>query len=157
MPKSAAVVAAQAKGDTEMSRQIRGTVNTVELIGWLGDAPEQRTFSSGTKVCSFTVATKRIGGRAEGGERQIETDWTTVEAWEKLAELCGNALHKGSRVRVIGNLQTQSWEDKKTGERRFKLVVRADDVLFLDAKPETQQATEDVHEEAEAVMEELPF
>jgi single-strand DNA-binding protein len=155
MPKSAAAVAVQAEGSNEMSRQIRGTVNTVELIGWLGDAPEQRIFSSGTKVCSFTVATKRIGSRAEDGERQIETDWTTVEAWEKLAELCGGALHKGSRVRVSGSLHTRSWEDKESGGRRYRTVVRATEVLFLDARPgqpESAEASEPVDD-----GEEVPF
>ena len=136
---------------------IKGTVNRVELIGWLGMDPEQRFLASGAAVCSFRVATKRYTGRVESGERAVETDWLPVEAWDRLAELCGKYLHKGSRVRVIGNLQTQSWEDKKTGERRFKVVVRADEVLFLDAKPETQQAAEDAQEQAELVMEELPF
>lgn len=138
-----------------MSRQIRGTVNTVELIGWLGDAPEQRIFSSGAKVCSFTVATKRFGGRSEGGDRQIETDWTTVEAWERLAELCGNALQRGSRVRVSGSLHSRSWDDKESGQRRYRTVVRADEVLFLDARPgqaESAEASEPAEE-----SEEVPF
>ena len=51
-------------------------------------------------------------GRNEAGERTFETDWTTVEAWEKLAEQCARFIHKGSRVRVVGSLQTQSWEDR---------------------------------------------
>jgi single-strand DNA-binding protein len=121
---------------------VRGTLNRVELIGWLGDAPEQRVFSSGSKVCNFSVATKRIGGRGEGGERQIETDWTPIEVWEKLAEQCAAALHKGSRVRVSGCLRTQSWEDKDSGQRRYKTFVRADEVMFLDARPAGEAETE---------------
>ena len=117
-------------------RQVRGTVNRIQLIGWLGDAPEQRSFSSGTKVCSFRVATKRWAGRTEQGERQVETDWTAVEAWEKLAEQCNTALHKGSRVMVSGSLLNRSWDDKESGQRRYRTVVRADEVMFLDARPE---------------------
>ena len=135
-------------------RQVRGTVNRVELIGWLGDAPEQRIFASGTKVCSFRIATKRVAGKSESGERQFETDWTTVEAWEKLADQCAGSLHKGSRVRVSGSLHTRSWEDAASGQRRYRTVVRADEVLFLDAR----QDGGDV-EAAEAVeeAEEVPF
>ena len=76
----------------------------MELVGWIGAEPEQRFTPSGTAVCNFRVATNRFGGRNEAGERIVEAEWTTVEAWEKLAEQCGRFLHKGSRVRVIGRL-----------------------------------------------------
>ena len=138
--------------------QVRGTVNKVELIGWLGETPEQRIFSSGAKVCSFTLATKRYLARNADGDRPVETDWTTVEAWERLAEQCGGALHKGSRVRVSGSLRTRSWEDKESGTRRYRTVVRADAVLFLDARPE-DSADEGVDELIEVVeeSEDLPM
>lgn len=133
-------------------KQVRGTVNRVELIGWVGGEPEQRFVSSGASVCSFRVATKRLGSRDESGERAVQTDWIPVEAWERLAEQCGRFLHKGSRIRVIGSLQTQSWDDRETGQRRFKTLVRADEVLFLSQKSEEQ--AEPVAEVAE---EDLPF
>jgi single-strand DNA-binding protein len=135
---------------------IRGTVNRVELIGWIGDAPEQRIFASGSKVSSFRIATKRFGSRNEQNERQIETDWTTVEAWERLSDLCGNALHKGSRVFVSGSLHTRSWEDKENGHRRYRTVVRADEILFLDSRPEAESDTADESATAEE-GEEVPF
>lgn len=130
-------------------RQIRGTVNRVELIGWTGDAPEQRLLASGTAVVSFSVATKRPGAQNEAGERTFETDWTNVEAWERVAASCARYLHKGSRVRVIGTLQTRSWEDKETGQRRWKTVVRAQEVLFLDAKQESGESVAADAEEGE--------
>lgn len=136
---------------------IKGTTNRVELIGWLGMDPEQRFLPSGVAVCNFRVATKRYAGRMESGERIVETDWLPVEVWERQAELCGQFLHKGSRVRVVGHLETQSWEDKKTGERRFKLLVRAEDVLFLDAKSEAQQAAEAAADLSQETVEDLPF
>ncbi|MBC8162297.1 MAG: single-stranded DNA-binding protein [Roseiflexaceae bacterium] len=137
--------------------QVKGTVNRIELIGWLGMDPELRFVPSGVAVCSFRVATKRYVGRTDAGERIVETDWLPVEVWDRTAELCGQYLHKGSRVRVAGHLESQSWEDKKTGERRFKLLVRAEDVLFLDAKAETQQPTDAVEDAREEVAEDLPF
>ena len=136
--------------------QVKGTVNRVELVGWIGAEPEQRFLPSGTAVCTFRVATKRPAGRTESGERMFETDWTIVEAWDKLAEQCGRFLHKGSRVRVIGSLHTQSWEDRESGQKRFKTIVRADEVLFLDARERGQDEAE-VVEEAPEVAEALPF
>ena len=95
----------------------------------------------------------RPAGRNEAGERIVEAEWTTVEAWEKLAEQCGRFIHKGSRVRVTGSLHTQSWEDRETGQKRYKTVVRAEDVLFLGPRQDTQDAAETVEE----TVEDLPF
>jgi single-strand DNA-binding protein len=138
--------------------QVKGTVNHVELIGWLGGDPEQRFLPSGVSVCSFRVATKRYSGRNEAGERTVETDWTPVEVWDRLAEQCASMLHKGSRVRVIGGLITQSWEDRETKQRRYKTFVRAESVLFLDARAEAQQVDEETTEASVAeLVEDLPF
>ena len=142
---------------TRAMNQVKGTVNRVEMIGWLGMDPEMRFIPSGVAVCSFRVATKRAVGRMDSGERIIETEWLPVEVWDRTAELCGKYLHKGSRVRIVGHLENQSWDDKKTGERRSKLVVRANDVLFLDAKPEAQHDAEVIEEAAEQMVEDLPF
>lgn len=135
-------------------RQVRGTVNSVELIGWIGDAPEQRVFASGAKVCTFNVATKHWGARSETGDRGIETDWTPVEAWEKLSEQAMRFLHKGSRVRVIGSMRTQSWEDRESGQRRYKTFVRANEILFLDNRSDSNG--QDLPEAVEET-EEVPF
>ncbi|HEX9372021.1 MAG TPA: single-stranded DNA-binding protein [Roseiflexaceae bacterium] len=132
---------------------IKGTLNRVELIGWVGAEPEQRFLPSGTAVCNFNIATKRWAGRGDDGTRTVETDWTPIEAWEKLAETCGRYLHKGRRIRITGSLHTRSWEDRETGQKRSKTVVRAEEILFLDARPEQE-------DEAEAVAvaaEDLPF
>ena len=136
-------------------KQIKGTVNQVELIGYVGADPEQRILPSSVQVCNFKVATKRWAGRSDDGERAVETDWTPVEAWEKLAETCAHYIHKGSRVRIIGSLHTRSWEDRESGQKRFKTIVRAEEVLFLDAREREQdEADEAVVEEA---VDELPF
>lgn len=121
-----------------MSAQVKGTVNRVELIGWLGSDPSQRLLATGVSVCDFDVATKRMGARSEQGERSVETEWTTIETWETLGDLCQERLHKGSRVRVTGMLRTRTWEDKETGQRRSRTTVRADEVLFLDAYNERE-------------------
>jgi single-strand DNA-binding protein len=130
--------------------QFQGTANNVEIIGWLGADPEQRFIPSGAAVTSFSVATKRPSH--SGGEPK--TEWIPVEAWERLAELIARHLHKGSRVRVVGLLTTRSWEDRETGQRRSRMVVRAENVLFLDAR---QPLDEDKAEEAMETLKDLPF
>jgi single-strand DNA-binding protein len=139
--------------------QVKGTVNSVELLGWLGADPELRFLANGAAVCRLNIATKRYGGQDAAGNREFETDWNNVEAWNKLAELCNTYLHKGSRVRISGTLRTDAWTDKATNQPRFRTYVRADDVLFLDARPglpsEAVAATEDA--EAPAEGEEVPF
>ena len=141
-------------GPREECRYGSGTRN-VESCGIdrvAGRRSEQRVFASGSKVCNFTIATKRMGSRSENGDRQIETDWTPIEVWEKLADLCTNSLHKGSRVRVSGSLRTQSWEDRDSGQRRYKTFVRADEVMFLDARQSGEAEAETSEDE-----EEVPF
>jgi single-strand DNA-binding protein len=130
--------------------QVQGTVNRVELIGWLGNDPEHRFLSTGSAICSFNLATKRYSGRTDNGERAVETEWVPVEAWEKLADLCSRSLNKGSRVRVVGSIQTRSWEDRATGQRRYKTVVRADDILFLDQRADAAPIPEEQLELIEA-------
>jgi single-strand DNA-binding protein len=129
--------------------QYRGTVNSFEAIGWLGNDPELRYTPSGAAVANFGVATKRPSHT--DGEK---TEWIPVECWEQLAEVIARHLHKGSRVRVVGLLTTRSWEDRESGHRRSKMVIRAEDVLFLDARQPL------VQNEAEAtieIAEDLPF
>lgn len=113
-------------------RSVRGTLNSVELIGRLGADPELRTLSTNAAVCRFNLATNRYGSPDEQGNRTYETEWVTVEAWNKLAEICTSYMHKGRRVRVAGSLRTDSWTDKESGQPRYRTYVRAYQVMFLD-------------------------
>jgi single-strand DNA-binding protein len=137
--------------------QVKGTINTVELLGWLGADPELRMIPTGVPVCRFSVATRRFGGQDQAGRREIETDWTNVEAWDKLAELCNSYLHRGSRVLVTGALRTDSWTDKATNTPRSRTFVRAEQVLFLDAKPGVPAEAIAADADEAPVGEEVPF
>ena len=130
---------------------VKGTMNNVELIGRLGAEPEMRFLSSGAAVCRFSLATNRAAGQDEQGARVYETDWTQIEAWEHLVELCNTYLHKGRRVMVIGSLRTDSWTDKESGQTRYKTFVRAREVMFLDPRSYQADAPAEVSEE------EVPF
>jgi single-strand DNA-binding protein len=126
-------------------RSIAGTLNSVELIGWLGNDTELKTIGAKSKVRSFSVATKRMTGNASSGYG-FESEWMTVEAWDKLAERCAKNLSRGSRVLVRGSLLTQSWDDKQTGVKRYKTVVRASDCVVL-SPVENDDTTEEAEEE----------
>jgi single-strand DNA-binding protein len=138
--------------------QAKGTINRVELLGWLGADPELRFMPSGTAVCRLRIATKRSAGQGEDGQRAYETEWTNVEVWDRLAEVCGNRLQKGSRVLVTGSLRTDSWQDRETGQTRWKTYVRAEGVLFLDGRPESAHEDEAESQAAsEDVSTDIPF
>ncbi|MFM2309914.1 MAG: hypothetical protein RLY87_2036 [Chloroflexota bacterium] len=122
-------------------RSIAGTLNSVELIGWLGNDTELKTIGAKSKVCSFNVATKRMTGNATSGFA-YESEWMTVEAWDKLAERCAKNLSRGSRVLVRGSLLTQTWDDKQTGVKRYKTVVRASDCVVLSPVENDEAADE---------------
>lgn len=139
--------------------QVKGTVNTIELLGWLGSDPEMRFLASGAAVCRLSIATKRPAGQDAAGRREYETDWTNIEAWDRLAERCNTYLHKGSRVLISGSLRTDSWTDKSSGQLRSRTYVRASDVLFLDTRPgmpsEALASSEEIETPVEG--EEVPF
>ncbi len=120
-------------------KHVKGTVNYVELIGWLGNDPEQRYTPSGMPVAEFSIATKHRSNRNEDGTWTYETDWLDVVVWDQLAEWVVANLRKGSRVRVTGSLRADTWEDRD-GNKRKRVYVRADDFLTLDARTESQAA-----------------
>jgi single-strand DNA-binding protein len=108
-------------------------LNKVMIIGRLGLDPEMRFTSSGSPVTTFRVAVGRQW-RDSNGEGRDETEWFSVVAWNKLAEICGQYLVKGSRVYVEGRLQTRSWEDQQSGQTRYKTEVIATDMIILDSR-----------------------
>jgi len=105
-------------------------LNKVMVIGNLGADPEMRYTADGNAMTSFRVAASR-NYTAPDGERREETEWFSVVAWRKLAELCSQYLQKGRKVYVEGRLRTRSW-DTPEGQKRYRTEVVADRVLFLD-------------------------
>jgi single-strand DNA-binding protein len=106
-------------------------LNKVMLIGNLGTDPEMRYTANGSAVTTFRLAVNRSFGGGDGGERREETEWFSVVAWTRLAELLGQYLHKGQKVYVEGRLTTRSW-DGPDGQKRYRTEVVANQVLFLD-------------------------
>ncbi len=106
------------------------SVNKVILIGHLGADPEISTTQGGTSLAKFRIATTDTWKDRTTGERQERTEWHSIVAWDKLAQICGEYLHKGKMVYVEGSLQTRSWDDA-SGQKRYKTEIKANNVLML--------------------------
>lgn len=109
------------------------SLNKVTLIGNLGKDPELRYTNSGVPVATFSVATNETWKDQEGNVQE-RTEWHNIVAWQKLAEICGEWLKKGSKVYIEGRLQTRSWDDKNTGQKRYMTEIVANDMIMLDPK-----------------------
>lgn len=106
-------------------------INNVTVAGRLTRDPELRHTNSGLAICKLGLAVSRFY-RGKDGERKEETLFVDVKAWDKQAEFLGNNLRKGRPVYVEGNLESNSWEDKETGQKRSKIEIRARRVQMLD-------------------------
>ena len=109
------------------------SLNKVLLIGNLTRDPELRYTPQGTPVCTFGLATNRSWQPSAGGERQEETEFHRVVAWNKLAELCSELLFKGRKAFVEGRLQTRNWTDAQ-GQERTTVEIVIDNMIVLDSK-----------------------
>jgi single-strand DNA-binding protein len=109
------------------------SVNKVILIGHLGADPEVSTTQQGTSLAKFRIATTDTWKDRSTGERQERTEWHSIVAWDKLAQICGEYLHKGKMVYVEGSLQTRSWDDAN-GQKRYKTEIKANNVLMLSPR-----------------------
>lgn len=116
-------------------------LNRVELIGRLGKDPETRYTQGGVCITSFSVATSESWKDKQTGEKKERTEWHNVTAFNRLAEICGEYLRKGSLVFLAGKLQTDKYE--KDGITRYATKVIASELRMLggrdDAKPRAEE------------------
>jgi single-strand DNA-binding protein len=121
--------------------------------------PNLRYTSKGTPVCSFSIATNRSWTPSDGGEKQQRTEFHRIVAWSKLAEICGQLLHKGDKVYVEGRLKTNKWQTEEGQDRRTTEVVINNMILLRSANNRgastEKEAAEDDGDEAEEEMAEL--
>src|ERR1700757_1254059 len=111
------------------------SLNRVQLIGNLGKDPEVKYTPQGTPVAKLTIATnERFKGK--DGQWQDRTEWHNVVLWQRLAEIAGEYLKKGGKVYIEGRLQTRSWDDKQTGQKKYMTEVVANDLVLLGGRGE---------------------
>lgn len=104
--------------------------NLVQLVGNLGRNPEIKTFESGKKVAKFSLATSDFYIN-KLGEKVQETQWHTITAWGKMAQLAEDSLEKGREVSVKGKIAYRNYEDKNGEKRTFTEIV-ADEIILVE-------------------------
>jgi single-strand DNA-binding protein len=130
------------------------SLNKVELIGNCGGDPTVKYTPSGTAVANFTIATNERT-KDKGGEWVDRVEWHNIVLWQRLAEIAGEYLKKGSKCYLEGRLQTRSWDDPKTNTKKYITEIVGSELILLDGKPSSsgQPISQEVEEEAAA----LPF
>ncbi len=107
--------------------------NKAFVLGNVTRDPELRTTPSGQSVCSFGIATNRFY-KDQKGERQQMAEFHNIVAWGRLAEVCNQYLKKGSLVFIEGRIQTRSWQDQNSNQKRFKTEIVAE-TMQLGPRP----------------------
>lgn len=104
-------------------------LNKAIVIGNLTRDPELRSLPSGIKVCSFSLATNRVW-KDQNGARQEGADYHNIVVFGRQAETVAQYMKKGSSIMVEGRMQTRSWEDKGTGEKKYRTEIVAEKTQF---------------------------
>ena len=106
------------------------SLSRVQLIGNIGKDPEVKHTPQGTPVAKLTIATNERF-KDKSGEWQDRAEWHNVVLWQRLAEIAGEYLKKGAKVYIEGRLQTRSWDDKASGQKKYMTEVIATDLILL--------------------------
>ena len=107
-------------------------INKVILVGNLGRDPETRYLPSGGAVTNVSLATSRSWKDRDSGEQKEKTEWHRIVFFNRLGEIAGEYLKRGSKVYVEGELRTREWE--KEGQKHFTTEVVANEMQMLDSK-----------------------
>jgi single-strand DNA-binding protein len=137
------------------------SLNKAIIIGHLGKDPETRYMSDGAAVCNFSVATTESWKDKNSGEKKEATEWHRINAFGKLAEICGEYLKQGALVYVEGKITTRKWKDKE-GNDRYTTEIRADQMKMLGGKAEEEKPKTKANDKGDAgkfndMESEIPF
>jgi single-strand DNA-binding protein len=108
-------------------------INKVILIGNLGNDPETRYMPSGGAVTNVSLATSETWKDKQTGQPQERTEWHRVVFFNRLAEIAGEYLRKGSKVYIEGSLRTRKWQDKD-GQDKYTTEIVASEMQMLDSR-----------------------
>ncbi|QRN04810.1 single-stranded DNA-binding protein [Legionella sp. MW5194] len=108
-------------------------INKVILIGNVGGDPEVRYMPNGNAVTTLSVATSETWKDKQTGDKQERTEWHRVVCFNRLGEIAGEYLRKGSKLYVEGSLRTRKWQDQQ-GQDRYTTEIVATDIQMLDGK-----------------------
>ncbi|MCE3044533.1 MULTISPECIES: single-stranded DNA-binding protein [Legionella] len=124
-------------------------INKVILIGNIGGDPDVRYMPNGNAVTTLSVATSEAWKDKQTGDKQERTEWHRVVCFNKLGEIAGEYLRKGSKVYVEGSLRTRKWQDQQ-GQDRYTTEIVANDIQMLDGKGSAPSNYGDMPQQAPA-------
>lgn len=108
-------------------------INKVIIVGNLGNDPEVRFMPSGGAVANLSVATSESWKDKQTGEQHDRTEWHRIVLYNRLAEICGEYLRKGSKIYIEGSLRTRKWQDK-SGQERYTTEIIGNEMQMLDSR-----------------------
>jgi len=109
-------------------------INKVILIGNVGNTPEVRYTPNGNAVVNISLATSEVWKDKQTGEQQERTEWHRIVFFNRLGEIAGEFLKKGSKIYVEGLLRTRKWQDKSSGQDRYTTEIIANEMQMLDSR-----------------------
>lgn len=112
-------------------------VNKVILVGNCGADPEVRYMPSGGAVTNLTIATSESWKDKNTGQPQERTEWHRIVFFNRLAEIAGEYLRKGSKVYIEGSLRTRKWQDQQSGQDRYTTEIVAAEMQMLDSRSDS--------------------
>ena len=114
------------------------TVNKVILLGNVGKDPEIKSTPGGTMVANFTLATSDRQKDAQGNW-QDRTEWHNLVAFNRTAEIVRDYVQKGSKLYIEGKIQTRSWDDRESGQKRYRTEIIVNDISLLSGRDDQGQ------------------
>jgi len=111
------------------------SVNKVILVGNVGKDPEIKFAANGNAIASFSLATTDRT-KDQGGNWTDRTEWHNLVAFQRTAEIIRDYVKKGSKLYIEGRIQTRSWEDKETKEKRYRTEIVVNDLVLLSGRGE---------------------
>lgn len=150
------------------------SVNKVILLGNVGKDPEIKFASNGNAIASFSIATSERYKDKNSGEWQERTEWHALTAFGKTAEIIRDYVKKGSKLYIEGSLRTSSWDDKQSGQKRYKTEIVVNDLSLLSGRDENSgggggysrssssydqrsSSSDDLAQSAEITDDDIPF
>jgi single-strand DNA-binding protein len=130
-------------------------INKAIIVGHLGQDPKIQHLPSGGAVTSISVATSESWKDKNTGQQQDRTDWHRIVFFNKLAEIAGQYLKKGSKVYIEGSLRTRAWE--KDGEKRYTTEIVASEMQMLDSKGEGVSGVGNATQQTPEFDDDIPF
>lgn len=112
-------------------------INKVIIVGNLGQDPETRHSSGGAAITNISVATSESWKDKQTGQQQERTEWHRIVFFNRLAEIAGEYLRKGSKVYIEGSLRTRKWQDQQ-GQDKYTTEIVASEMQMLDSRGANQ-------------------